>query len=957
MLDSPRSTTDSAPSISLPKGGGAIKGIGEKFAANPVTGTGSLSIPFPLSPGRSGFTPALSLSYDSAHGNGPYGFGWSVSYPNITRRTDRGLPEYRDDQESDVFILSGTEDLVPVLKPDGTRFEEVRDGYRIHRYRPRIEGIFARIERWSSLTDPSDVYWRSLSQDNTATFFGRSPESRIADAGDPSRIFTWLMCETFDDKGNAAVYDYLPEDDRNVDTTLASEQNRSSSARSANRYLKRVRYANRTSRLIQSDLSQMEWLLELVMDYGDHEGDFPAINPTTSWPVRPDPFSSYRSGFEVRTSRRCHRILMFHRFEELGPQPKLVRSLELDYADYVYPEMDDTQAELEFEGSTKLGSFLRRVTVSGYGEGQNVKRSMPPLELTYSRPAVSEIPSELDSASAVNLPAGVDGNRYQWIDLDSVGLSGVLVDEGSAWFYRSNLGQGRLGPQQLVSETPSAQSLSRVHLIDLAGDGQLDVVQFDSPNSGFFEREDSSWTSFTPFTSQPNIEWSNPNLRFVDLTGDGHPDVLITEDDVFSWYPALGEEGFGNCETLKMAAEESSGPKLVFNDTTDTVFLADMTGDGLSDIVRIRNGEIAYWPNLGYGRFGRKVTMDNSPVFDSPELFEPDQLRLADIDGSGVVDVIYLAGDGVRLYFNRSGNGWTAAFFLVNFPPVDNVASISLTDLFGNGTACLVWSNPLPGNVRAPIRYLDLMGNQKPHLLIGVENNLGARTRIEYKPSTYFYLEDLLAGRPWVTRLPFPVHVVQRTEVFDDISRNRFVTRFAYHHGHYDGVEREFRGFGMVEQWDTEEFAALNAGEQLSTATNIDASSHIPPVLTRSWFHTGAQVDRDHISNFFAGFIDDNDIGEYYREPGLTDSQARRLLLDDTVLAAGLTADEEREACRALKGARLRQELYALDGTEKQAHPYSVTEQNYTVLVSSASARKSARSLLHTPARVSWLSL
>src|SRR5580765_5029156 len=125
MLDSPRSTTDSAPSISLPKGGGAIKGIGEKFAANPVTGTGSLSVPFPLSPGRAGFTPALSLTYDSGHGNGPYGFGWSVTYPTITRRTDRGLPEYRDDQESDVFILSGAEDLVPVLRPDGTRFEEV----------------------------------------------------------------------------------------------------------------------------------------------------------------------------------------------------------------------------------------------------------------------------------------------------------------------------------------------------------------------------------------------------------------------------------------------------------------------------------------------------------------------------------------------------------------------------------------------------------------------------------------------------------------------------------------------------------------------------------------------------------------------------------------------------------------------------------------------------------------
>jgi hypothetical protein len=51
----------SPPAVSLPKGGGAIKGIGEKFAENPVSGTGSLSIPLPLSPGRSGFTPAYTL--------------------------------------------------------------------------------------------------------------------------------------------------------------------------------------------------------------------------------------------------------------------------------------------------------------------------------------------------------------------------------------------------------------------------------------------------------------------------------------------------------------------------------------------------------------------------------------------------------------------------------------------------------------------------------------------------------------------------------------------------------------------------------------------------------------------------------------------------------------------------------------------------------------------------------
>src|SRR6266581_3410127 len=119
--DNKSGTATPVPAISLPKGGGAIRGIGEKFAANPVTGTGSMSIPISTSPGRSGFGPQLSLSYDSGTGNGPLGFGWSLSLPAISRKTDKGLPRYLDAEESDVFILSGAEDLVPVLDGNGQR--------------------------------------------------------------------------------------------------------------------------------------------------------------------------------------------------------------------------------------------------------------------------------------------------------------------------------------------------------------------------------------------------------------------------------------------------------------------------------------------------------------------------------------------------------------------------------------------------------------------------------------------------------------------------------------------------------------------------------------------------------------------------------------------------------------------------------------------------------------------
>jgi hypothetical protein len=173
--------------------------------------------------------------------------------------------------------------------------------------------------------------------------------------------------------------------------------------------------------------------------------------------------------------------------------------------------------------------------------------------------------------------------------------------------------------------------------------------------------------------------------------------------------------------------------------------------------------------------------------------------------------------------------------------------------------------------------------------------------------------------------------VVERVETLDRISGNRFVTRYAYHHGYFDGPEREFHGFGMVEQFDTEEMAALTASGTLPDATNIGEASHVPPVFTRTWFHTGVYLGRDHVSNFFAGLLDERDVGEYYREPGLTDAQARQLLLDDTVLPDGLTAEEEREACRALKGSMLRQEVYALDGTEQEQHPYTIAEQNFTI--------------------------
>jgi hypothetical protein len=937
--DSDRSYVSAPPAVSLPKGGGAIQGMGEKFATNPATGTGSMSVPIATSPGRSGLEPQLTLSYDSGAGNGSFGLGWNLSTPSITRKTDKGLPRYFDAEESDVFILSGAEDLVPVLERNAQGDWERKslpprniNGtiYHIQRYYPRVEGSFDRIERWTNQNDPSETFWRSVSKDNITTWYGKDNNSRIADPDDPTRIFSWLICERYDDQGNVIVYRYKEEDSAQVNLSQTHERNRTDQSRSANRYLKRIQYGNHEPYRPNLEAEQSwptlpgddEWFFEVVFDYGEHDLKAPQPADSGLWSIRNDPFSSYRAGFEIRTYRLCQRVLMFHHFPEAEGvgQDCLVQSTEFTYSH----EENPTDAR------NPIYSQLIAVTQRGYqrnSKGSYTQKSLPPLEFTYSEPKIDETVRDVDPDSLENLPEGLDGTRYQWVDLDGEGLSGILTEQGNGWFYKRNLSpinfvqtngaeqvEASFAPVEQVGRKPASSLSSGTQFLDLAGDGRQELVSFSAATPGFYERTSTEdWETWVPFKRLPILDWDNPNLKFIDLNGDGHSDILITEDECLVWHPSLAEDGFDAAERSPQFGDEEKGPRVVFADSTQSIYLADLSGDGLTDIVRIRNGEVCYWPNLGYGRFGAKVTMDNAPWFDAPDIFDQRRIQLTDIDGSGATDILYLSGNGVQVYFNHSGNSWAAKQVLRSFPPIDSVTSVTALDLLGNGTACLVWSSPQPGNSHRVMRYIDLMGGQKPHLLLKTANNLGAETVVQYAPSTKFYLQDKLTDKPWITKLPFPVHVVERVETLDRLTGNRFVSRYRYHHGYFDGEEREFRGFAFVEQWDTETY-----GESLTTGSNtVEKEFHVPPAYTKTWFHTGVYRDRQHISRLLAE--------DYYAE----DSNA--ILLADTILPSDLSAEEERESCRSLRGQILRQEIYALDESSQSQHPYSVSERNYQI--------------------------
>lgn len=789
--------------ISLPSGPGSIEGLGSAFEPQLNSGTAAYSVTVALPPGVGGLQPEVVLAYNGGLGNGPFGIGWGWEPMSLQRQTEKGIPGYTD---GDILLFLG-EELVAL--EDGS-------------YRVENQGGFHHIRR-------DGDGWLVRDRRGTRYRLGTTAASRIVRPGQTGfqDTFKWYVDEVIDTHGNRMVFEYA----RYADSPgqLYCQLIRYSIHRTDPsvhhavefRYGLRVDvfssllsgFEIRTGRRCEEVrvLSRGALVRRYRLDYDLPTGDaieavsvadaglgFSLLRRVTQFD-RNDPGQDVASGNRLPPLQFGYTRLdvasgVLGRLEGLPPYS--LGNPNLAFADIDADSLPDLLYTDPFTGRHSYFRNLgkgRFAGATGFGDWPWV----PTLDVPGTQLA------DFDGDGRVDLvqKAGLEGDRFVYFPNPTqvVGADDARPIWGAERSFEAPYPPFDLGD-------PSVRTL------DLDGDKRMDYLRTTGSGLVCFLNRTNRWEQ------QGLFLWGDPAIGSL-TAGDG---IEFSE---------TGLDG-----------EERPNPM---------VKLADMNGDRMLDLVRLTlwDGrlEIAWWPNFGNGRWGRAETVAG---FLSLDTIPAEDVFVEDLNGDGLADVLAVDHEELRFWINQGVGRFSAQFQRTGMPAYQRGQTVlRQVDVNGNGSTDLVWENEDPQGGGFQVEFYDFIGTGRPNLLRTVDNGIGLRTHIEYRTTTDYAVEAREAGRAWTTRLPFPTTVVSRIERelgldLDALpGRDRYITELSYWDGFYDAFERQFRGFAFARK--------VELGDDRESAGTEVAS---PTTVTRLRFHTGAP---DGIDNNGDGEIDE----------------------------------------------------------------------------------------------------
>jgi RHS repeat-associated protein len=847
-------TAVSGQSLALPQGAGTIGGMGESFSTLMSTGVATTGVAFLLPRARGSAQPTLGLVYSSASGAGLAGLGWNIGVPFIARRTDQGVPGYADPPEGgdwtagqDRFVYNGA-DLVPICTVHGGSCTGALSGERMplwanqwQYFHLRVEGQFLRFF-WS----PDHRTWRVQDKSGTTMELGvplngSSDDNalEVATEGDQGRIFRWNLARQYDVHG-----DGKPAED--------------AAPRPYN--IVAYRYFKDAGTSYPSDIYDTP----PAANPADAPLQAYAHHTRLVWELRSDPATSYRRGWGVQQRYRLARVDVTSKTFQAPQSPRrLVRSYRLGYQPV-------TQSHISLLASAQLVGRCSGEEEGAPAEGNDgivpVTNcgTMPPTTFRYSQVGdggAAQLVNATQGFGAFDAtvrdvkgspPIELNGRAGMLMDINGDGLVDVYhPDPGhyhgghGVFLNGENNEAASFGAAKTVSVTklqgpgvPTVDAFTltprdpNVLSMDFDGNGFVDLVympRLKAPVVFGVEQINGGYTwkgrvTKVPTQQLPVLDLANPTYqgkaRMLDVNGDGLIDIVVAGGTSLETYFNLagvagGDGRFGHVVVSDTGAVELSrepvrtclpGSAVPMTFTDPAVRLADMNGDGLVDMVRVKRGYIEYWPGRGDGRFGDgalarcragavqaapSIVMTNSPMAFS----DFTTAELGDVNGDGLPDLVLTKGAvSLSVWLNVDGRSWTAENVIAHHVPMAWDRPIQIADLNGSGTPDVVWGNA------GKYQYMDLLGGHRPYILTRVSNGLGMTRDIETSASTQEMLDAARSGVPWATTLPMVQHVAKRVTVRDHLGKvgrqdGAYVTEYEYRDPVYDPRQREFRGF------------------------------------------------------------------------------------------------------------------------------------------------------------------
>ncbi len=606
-------------------------------------------------------------------------------------------------------------------------------------YRARYEGGFVRYT-WLERGAGGEGYWLVEHPDGSKGYFGADAQGNlVAEArvsGDQG-TFRYHLVEKVDVHGHRMRFDYIKDGHVSL--------------------LSRVGYVFTESDEIPTYSVSMAY-----EDRADETGS--------------ETISDAKAGFnELLTQRLTHVHVL--------TRGRRVRSYVLSYERYA-----------DSGGMT----LLRRVERLG-----NNQQTYPVVfDFEYAMPQDTGRPFTMDMG---DLGVSFSTGRATLVDINGDGLPDVVDASNSGphrIFYNiaqadgSALFEGDFVESAHGNGASHALGTAAVQILDVDGDGFSDLLNA-ATGSVLVNRGNGDWELAEPGTGTASLaaalsadfdadEGELQNLKFIDYDNDKRIDVMKSTQFETTVFRNLGEDGFEVDEGVE---------GLGFGFAEDGLQFADMNGDGLLDVVRVRLGFIQYRMNLGFGRWSQDVVIEGLPIEEQRQL---ELVELEDINGDGLADLVLVDGQVVTFALNRNGADFGPSQVLESgdvdgiIPLRDSGTTVLFADMNANGSSDIVWITA-GGDVTAlemfPVR---------PNLMTRVTNALGQNDQVVYTTAA---VQMALDGG-WQTqryKLPYAMNIVGSLIQTDPLSGNPEAVHYRYSHGYYDGLEKQFRGFADVQ--------------------------------------------------------------------------------------------------------------------------------------------------------------